>query len=317
MNIPILLETAISLFALLTIMSILSSSIFELIESRLRRRSKFLKRAIDQALEDPGLSCNYAVIFYEHPQIKTLQRTNLDYPSYIDPRVFSQVLVDILIKQYELEQLIYNRETMLYELPLNIKEFDKEQRLKEALKAVENSELGRLLDSFRNTSDQINHVEDRINIWYNAYMERLGGWFKRSTQKWLFIFGFVIAAGLNFDLIKITEEIYTKSEIREKVVLYAEGMKLTEGGELDEDELKVQIKKNYQALNSFGLTIGWNNIDWGENRSFTFMRLFLGWLLTAVAVTRGSSFWFNSMNKLINLRSAGTKSETQKDKKDE
>lgn len=317
MNLPVLLETAISLFALLTIMSILASSVLELLESMIRRRSKFLKEAIDKALSDPSLSCNYADLFYKHPQIKTLQQGDKKYPSYINPEVFSEVLIDIVINQYEKEHSVLNQATQKYELSDTVSEKSKEQRLKEALKALQNSDLGVLLNSFRNTSDKIEHLQKKITEWYNAYMERLGGWFKRSTHKLLFVSGFVVAAGINFDLVKITQEIYNNSEVRENILVYAESMKLPAEDKPDDEVLKKRIEQNYKDLDSFGLTLGWSHISCEDLTIWDCLRMFCGWLLAGVAVTRGSSFWFEAMNKLISLRSAGTRSDPKKEKKEE
>lgn len=315
MNLPILLETAISLFALLTIMSILASSVLELSESVIRRRSKFLKEAIDKALSDPSLSCNYAELFYKHPQIKTLQENDKKFPSYINPEVFSQVLIDILINQYEKEHSVLNQDTQRYNLSETVSGQSKEERLTEALKAIQYSELGVLLNSFRNTSDKIEDLQKKITEWYNAYMERLGGWFKRSTHKLLFLSGLVIAAGINFDLVKITQEIYNNTEVRENILVYAESVNLPNEDKLDDEVLKSKIEQNFKDLDSFGLTLGWSHIDCKDITGLDFLRMLCGWLLAGVAVTRGSSFWFGAMNKLISLRSAGTRSEPKKKRK--
>ena len=36
----------------------------------------------------------------------------------------------------------------------------------------------------------------------------------------------------------------------------------------------------------------------------------IGWLIAALATVMGSGFWFDLLNKLLNLRSAGTKPPT-------
>ncbi len=317
MNIPTLLETAISLFALLTIMSILSSSIFELVESRIRRRSKLLHEAIHKALHDPGLNANYAALLYEHPLIKGLQRTKLDYPSYIPPQTFAQALIDVVTKYYENEQLVFNREKKVYELPESIQSLTKEQRFKTALKAIEHSDLGRLLSTLEDVENDRQALIQNLSQWYNGYMERVGGWFKRSTQKYLFVAGFVAALAINFDVIQITKTIYSKADVRADILVFAESMQLPETKASSDEELKKQIKKSYDELNQFDLPIGWSAVKWEKgfwSNAYLFLKMLLGWILTGIAVTRGSTFWFNAMNKLINLRSSGNISSSNQQK---
>ena len=308
MNIPILLETVISIISLIILISIITSSLFELIESVVRRRSKYLRKAIEKALTDCNLNCNYAALFYSHPQIKTLQRSTVDYPSYILPDIFSEVLIDIIIQEFETEQLIYNRATQSYRLPEEIALKSQEEKLEMALMCMEYSEFGSLLLSFYNNLKEDETLEDKITNWYNNYMIRLRGWYKRATQRYLFIAGFLIAAAINFDLITVSSAIYENSNLREKLLIHAEGMKpLVESGLVTEEELQKLIVESYTKIQTFDLPIGWSleliqNLDIQQVAT-----MLLGWIATGLFVSRGSSFWFNAMTKLINLRSTGVK----------
>lgn len=319
MNIPILLETVISIISLILLISIITSSLFELIESFVRRRSKYLQKAIEKTLIDSNLSCNYAALFYSHPQIKTLQRSTLDYPSYIPSDIFSEVLIDIIVQEFETEQLIYNRGTKTYRLPEEIAGRSQEEKLEMALLCMGHSEFGALLLSFLNNLKKGENLEDKITNWYNNYMIRLRGWYKRSTQHYLFIAGFLIAAVMNFDLITVSSAIYKNSDLREKLILNAEGMKpLVESGLISEEELQKAIIEGYSKIQSFDLPIGWSTELIQELDFQKIMTMLLGWFITGIFVSRGSSFWFNAMTKLINLRSTGLKPQiTTKTKDDE
>jgi hypothetical protein len=44
-----------------------------------------------------------------------------------------------------------------------------------------------------------------------------------------------------------------------------------------------------------------------QNRSWPSLVQILGWLLTALALSLGAPFWFDMLNKFINLRGAGDK----------
>jgi hypothetical protein len=52
-----------------------------------------------------------------------------------------------------------------------------------------------------------------------------------------------------------------------------------------------------------GYTVGTK--DWKEQNSYDLISKFFGILLTAVAASMGAPFWFDMLNKLINIRSVG------------
>jgi len=70
------------------------------------------------------------------------------------------------------------------------------------------------------------------------------------------------------------------------------------------------MKADLTDLKRLKLPIGWENEKWEnflcstkgwENISI------LGWLITAFSVSLGAPFWFDILNKLVDLRSAGKK----------
>ena len=79
-----------------------------------------------------------------------------------------------------------------------------------------------------------------------------------------------------------------------------------------------QIKRIQQQLMDLKLPIGWSNNPAqadkdmylgipkvGENFWRTVGYHLLGWLITAVAATLGAPFWFDMLNKIMSIRSAG------------
>ncbi|MFM9949733.1 MAG: hypothetical protein ACKV1O_17485 [Saprospiraceae bacterium] len=85
---------------------------------------------------------------------------------------------------------------------------------------------------------------------------------------------------------------------------------------------QIFIKDTYQAISTTGLPLGWKNaiikfedrIDKRQNCELTyylclFFQKFVGLLMTALALTLGAPFWFDMINKLANVRTAGKKPE--------
>ncbi len=88
-------------------------------------------------------------------------------------------------------------------------------------------------------------------------------------------------------------------------------------------EKEVLINDLYSSLNKIGLPLGWEKsfpptyqgererVDWAEIWYYTkwgFQKI-IGLLLTTLALTLGAPFWFDMINKLVNIRSGGKKPE--------
>jgi len=58
-----------------------------------------------------------------------------------------------------------------------------------------------------------------------------------------------------------------------------------------------------------GAVLGWGKDSLNLTTGGWIQRV-LGWLLTMIAVSLGAPFWFDMLNKIINIRNAGTKPAT-------
>ena len=68
------------------------------------------------------------------------------------------------------------------------------------------------------------------------------------------------------------------------------------------------MKSNLNKIEAIGLPIGWNNEDprtrWSWPNEGAFWLKLLGWLLTAFAISLGAPFWFDMLNKVMNIRAS-------------
>jgi len=181
------------------------------------------------------------------------------------------------------------------------------------------------------------HVED----WYNSAMDRVSGHYKYRTQLMLFVIGLVLAVGLNADTINIVQQLSRSPALRETVVAAAtetakntdkatkpaEGATGSAGSEAVEGEIK-KVAGQVSDLKGLGIPLGWPAPKAGPNSwlvrvweqaqpEFERPGIYLGWLLTAIAVSLGAPFWFDMLNKIMIVRSTvkpGEKSKPAKDK---
>ncbi|HXD31375.1 MAG TPA: hypothetical protein VN643_09670 [Pyrinomonadaceae bacterium] len=184
-------------------------------------------------------------------------------------------------------------------------------------------------------------VRARQNIeeWFNASMDRVSGWYKRRAQVFLFIIGLVIAVWLNADTIQIVKSLSSDKDLRAVVV--AEAIEYAKentppanaggaqpanpaGGtappasecptptcDKDPSSPQCKIEKNKCQIRELGLPLGWSAVGDPYRKLPTTIsevgdqtkKHFLGWLLTALAVSLGAPFWFDMLNKIIVVRS--------------
>jgi len=175
-------------------------------------------------------------------------------------------------------------------------------------------------------SESFNNMEsfrDRLERWFDQAMERNAGTFKKEAQKSVLIFACIVTVLLNVDSIKLIKYFHGNPEVAARVADAAERMikdpnvihhmKQESSPLQDSTSVKAQvieIKGYLKKLNQLELPIGWGNESW-ENFIFDtsgWKRISLvGWLITVFAVSLGAPFWYDTLNKLVDLRSAGKK----------
>jgi hypothetical protein len=151
-------------------------------------------------------------------------------------------------------------------------------------------------------------LKKSLENWYNSAMDRVSGWYKYRTQKILFVIGLVLAVAMNIDAINILKQLSKDSTLRQSIVAAAGSAKqpLAPG---DTEPLKNQIqdaKTEVMDVSNLGIPIGWSHVPdvlktgaW----HWHYLNIFLGWLVTALAVSLGAPFWFDMLNKIMVVRS--------------
>jgi hypothetical protein len=149
-------------------------------------------------------------------------------------------------------------------------------------------------------------LQKSIGDWYNSAMDRVSGWYKYRTQKILFVIGLVLAVALNVDAINILKQLSKDSALRQSIVAAAGNAKQPAGGGAAEtvgQQMK-DAQGQVDQLNNLGIPVGWDHVgDVLKAGTWGYVNLFLGWLVTALAVSLGAPFWFDMLNKIMVVRS--------------
>jgi hypothetical protein len=312
------LDIALGLVFIYAIYSLLTTTLTELIASFINQRGKTLKNGISRMLDGDEKTSSGNLTSSDDPE------STDDNPTKKLPSRLSEAFFDIPEIKY-----LGRKAWGIYRLPSFIKSKTFAKSLLKTLGYV-NSEQTDLV-SLKNRLDPDNEIHQLIinlideadnNIekfkilaedWFNDIMDRVSGWYKRRIQLITFIAGGLIAFSLNVNTVDIAEKLGRDEKARLAMVQAATNYMeaYSQVPALSTDTLQIQelsdnvkdlvnesatissiVNLNYPKLNTS------SRADWG--------RYILGCLLTTIALSIGSPFWFDLLNKLIKLRSAGT-----------
>lgn len=282
-----ILEVVVGLTLVYLVLSIGCSGIKEVIAGVLSLRSKTLENAIRNMLMGGGR--DLAAELLQHPLIARTAQPG-SKPSYISSRTFAVALFDLLAPAGGAQpRAIQDLRDGVAKLP--------DEKLKKTLLGLIDSAQGNLATA-----------QENIEQWFNNTMDRVSGWYKRAAQKIIFAAGAVLCIALNADSIMIVKELWSDGALRQAVVATAEkkvqsGLPSEANGTTAFQQLAGQIRE------ADAPPIGWNmaagNIRALPASATSWILKVLGIALTSFAIVLGAPFWFDVLNKIINVRLSG------------
>lgn len=150
--------------------------------------------------------------------------------------------------------------------------------------------------------DDVEKFKALLERWYDDQMDRITGWYKRKLSLLTFILGLIIAISFQVDTISLAINLSKNEDLR---TVYVEGAnEFIENNEtladLTEESKRAYFDtmQNFIAKNNIVFTTG--EIDKADNMFITF----LGYLITAFAISLGAPFWFDMLSKLMRVRTS-------------
>ncbi|HEY2292463.1 MAG TPA: hypothetical protein VGM86_17330 [Thermoanaerobaculia bacterium] len=206
-----------------------------------------------------------------------------------------------------LETALVAGRTLVAELPNQLANFQEavrrlpEGHTKEALFVL----IAKAKREATSIDTQVVHLRQEVEGWFNEAMDRVGGWYKRWTQRILLIIAFVLVLVLNTDTLLLVQHLSTEKDLRASILEQAQ-----KTGSFDQvpkqlDTLSLPLGWSLQADNDRRIPFGTAQGPWYLDIGFALKKL-LGLLLTMGAISLGAPFWFDTLSKFMNLRGAGT-----------
>jgi hypothetical protein len=222
-----ILDVAIGLIFVYIIVSIICTAVREGIETWLKTRAAYLEHGIRVLLQD-GTGEKLAKDLYEHPLIDGLfmgkykpGSTNTtdrpvhggNLPSYIPSKSFASALLDLAARGPVKEGSVDR-----YGPPISLDAI----RRNVTRTIPGNTKVQRIILHAVDTAEgDLDKAQKAIEDWYDSSMDRVSGWYKRSTQYILLCIGLVVAVGMNIDSVAVVDQLYRSDAQREAVVAAA------------------------------------------------------------------------------------------------
>src|SRR5579883_1155616 len=167
-------------------------------------------------------------------------------------------------------------------------------------------------------------LQKEVALWFDRSMERSTGVYKRNAKGVAIVIGFLLAVTTNTDTLHVVNRLAKDPTLRaaytqvaNKVVennpdalvcLQSQQGKAAQAKCLPDNTAILQ-----DAINSStDLPIGWNETNWHDQWQtatpgpvVSGLKVLGGWFVSAIAISMGAPFWFNMLNKVINVRNSG------------
>ncbi|MCC5645970.1 hypothetical protein LC607_24140 [Nostoc sp. CHAB 5824] len=164
-------------------------------------------------------------------------------------------------------------------------------------------------------TEEINQFKNEVETWFDRSMARASGVYKRNAKGVAILIGISIAILTNTDTFHLIKRLSQDSVIRSTITQSAS----QRIDYIKDPEARKQIEK---VLGDTSVPIGWQNINQqfelldvkdSNNGKVLLIRiwqgfkLICGWIVSGLAIAMGAPFWFDILNKVVNVRNAGPK----------
>ncbi len=279
----------------------------EAVAAWLGLRSSNLEAALSELLAgEVGPSTPFVTAFYDHPLVQALSKGKDGRPSYIPPEIVGQVVEALVTANGTVASLAAAVDALPGSPDTN--------RIKGLLGAL-----------VRQTAGDATAFRKAVEAHFNAVMDRASGWFKRYAQNVALAVSAALVIAGNVDTLDLASSLASSPAARTKMVEIAEGqVRAAETAEratggpakagataegLTIEKAKEQTEAARAALDlaasnmeAAGLRFGWQD---SPATISGWLAKGAGLLVSILAVSLGAPFWFDVLQRFMQVRAAG------------
>jgi len=341
-----LITTALGLVLIFLVLSLLASSVQEVIASWFSLRGRTFGEALERLLTNVEVKEGQEPVF-DDSLLKAFRKHNIfrqflpqkgwyhysqigddKNPSYLSASTFSQILFHVM----------------------KVKDFDS---LEKYVNDMNEGELKTyLLDLIDDSDRDVTVFRKKMEKWYGDMMDRASGWYKRHVHNILLVIGLFLACLLNADTFSIYSKVSSiqagsaqeeaiwalaQSYVDEKEANFnnqltsfrstVDSLKnvpdsLRTFSTLEEQNRLLRVQQDTLIADITGtnspLGLGWTPEEWEAFKKeswYSWLAKLIGMIITSLAIALGAPFWFDLLNKIVNVRKAGNYEVVEEEKK--
>jgi hypothetical protein len=163
----------------------------------------------------------------------------------------------------------------------------------------------------------LDQLQTNVETWYDNAMDRMSGLYKRHVQVFLLIVGFIVTLCIGADTLHFASTLFSNPTLRGDLVAAA-----TSTAQQSQPP-SLTLTQSVNDLAPFQLLFGYDDVrqlasngsgSGGAAQTTEQANPWLFWIekiaglaITAFAIMLGGPFWFDTLQKLVNMRSSGPK----------
>jgi hypothetical protein len=306
-------DVVFGLVSVFLAVSLFTSAVTEGLSTLVRLRARTLLSGVKQLLNDQQFE-GLALSLYNHALVNPLSAGNTDpgktpsiKPSYIEPDQFALAFVDILKQAGDTAAKAEAAAAAGGTAPPAdgaATPADEVASLKlsieTAIKKIGNQQIRATLTAlYRKAGKDVDAFRDEIAAWFDAAMDRLSGVYSRYVKAISFVVALVLAGLLNADAIHVADTLWERPALAERLAKLDLPI-------VDKTHPETEATQLLKQIEGVAPLLGWNGFGNDERRhglGIAFM--ILGWVVVAGAALFGAPFWFDVLQRFVQLRGTG------------
>ena len=304
-----MLDVLIGLVTIYMVMGIACTAVIEALSAGLKVRSVNLQIALQNMFAGTDADgVDFLTKFNRHPLIRSLSKKPSEKSSY--SYVSGETVGHVV------EQMVLGTE----------------DDLQSALdKLPPDSPVRDLLESLRRQAEQEGQkFRDAVTKHFDNMMERTSGWYKRYTQKWSILIAAIFVIGTNADTVDLVRALSNNpamravaTDVAEKAIADGDGRKDEQSAAPDDKPIAgsapvdIALDKTTDAV----IAVKGAVFDFGLGR-YNLPQDIGGWvskviglLISIFAVSLGAPFWFDLLQRFMNVRTSVATNDEKNDEK--
>jgi len=162
-------------------------------------------------------------------------------------------------------------------------------------------------DDLENVTFSVDQLQTNVETWFDNAMDRMSGAYKRNVQWFVLCVGLLLTVCSGADTLRFATTLFANPTLRGELVTAAS----------NQTQASPSVSNAVAQLSPFTLLFGYNDIPPSQpppnaaveqtTPALFWLEKVVGLLATTFAILLGAPFWFQMLQKLVNLRSTGPK----------